>query len=89
MAVHLVTYDLKKSGQNYDGLITKIKSYNWARIAASAYAVSTTATAYDVMESLKPYIDSNDLMFVSRLTGQWSGWNLPKDVVDWLNRQQF
>jgi hypothetical protein len=57
MAVLLVTYDLKKPGGDYSGLLAKLKSYSWARLSESSYAIQTNDSPQSVFNVLKPFID--------------------------------
>jgi len=84
--VHWVNYDLNKTGQNYDALITYLKSHQtWAKPLKSSFFVKTTLTAGALREGAQKYIDSNDDLIVVDVTGRsWSSWGLPKEVTDWL-----
>ncbi len=67
----LITYDLRKAGQNYDGLIQKIKSFGTvAKVCESAWIVKTVMSTVQVRDALFPQIDSNDRLFVASLTGE-------------------
>ncbi len=85
MAALLVAYDLKKPGQNYTKFLETIKSYAWARLSESSYAIATWETADAVYAKLKPYIDSNDQIYVIRLGQNWQGFGATV-VNDWLNQ---
>ncbi len=66
----IISYDLCKPTQNYDGLIAKIKSYGtYARITESCWFIKTTDTCTKVRDTLTKEIDSNDRLFVAALTG--------------------
>jgi len=70
----LITYDLRKAGQNYDGLIKKIKDLGmWAKVCESAWIVKTIMSSVQVRDALLPQIDSNDRLFVVTLTSE-SAW---------------
>lgn len=81
-----MNYDLNKTGQNYDALITYLKSHQtWAKPLKSSFFVKTTLTAGALREGAQKYIDSNDDLIVVDVTGRsWSSWGLPKEVTDWL-----
>ena len=85
MATLLVTYDLNRPGKDYDDLLKKIKSYGWARLSESSYAISTTSDPQTVYNSLKPFLDPNDNLYVITLKKPYTGFG-PKDVNDWLER---
>lgn len=83
MAVLLVTYDLKKPGQDYSDLLKKIKSHSWARLSESSYAIKTEKSPEDIYNELKPYLDANDHIYIISLKKPYSGFG-PKDVNEWL-----
>jgi hypothetical protein len=84
MAVLLVTYDLKKPGGDYSGLLAKLKSYSWARLSESSYAIQTNDSPQSVVNALKPFIDPNDNLYVINLRKPYAGYG-PKDLNDWLD----
>jgi hypothetical protein len=79
----LVTYDLNKPGKDYADLLKKIKSYSWARLSESSYAISTSSDPQTVFNALKPFLDQNDNLYVITLKKPYTGFG-PKDVNDWL-----
>ena len=87
MAAKLITYDLNNETvrPNIVGAIKKLSSDNWARLSESSYAVKTSLTPSQIHEKLKPYLDSNDYIYIITLTKPYSGFG-PKDVNDWLEQ---
>ncbi|PCI49384.1 MAG: CRISPR-associated protein Cas2 [Oceanospirillales bacterium] len=85
----VITYDLKKSGQNYEGVIEAIKSFGgWARVQGSVWYVKTTLSASAVRDSLLRHIDSNDSLFVTDATNNDAAWyGLTDEVSDYLKQQ--
>jgi hypothetical protein len=83
MSTLLVTYDLNKPGKNYDDLLKKIKSYAWARLSESSYAISTHSDPQTVFDALRPFLDQTDNLYVITLKRPYAGFG-PKDVNDWL-----
>ncbi len=83
MAVLLVTYDLKKPGQDYSALLDEIKSYSWARLSESSYAIKTTETPDTVFDKLRPHVDQNDYIYVITLNNPRRGYG-PEKVNEWL-----
>ena len=70
MATHIISYDLRKPGQNYDALYERIKTYdNWAHIAKSTWAVVTAKTAEQVRDNLFAVMDDNDRLVVVKSGG--------------------
>ncbi len=85
MSTLLVTYDLKKPGQDYKDFYAVIKSYGWARLSESSYAIATTETPKTVIDKLLPHVDQNDRLFVIGLGQYWAGLG-PQDVYNWLKQ---
>jgi hypothetical protein len=83
MAILLVTYDLNKPGQDYSDFLTKVKSYPWARLSESSYAIKTDSSPQAVFDQLKPYLDTNDNLYIITLKQPFTGFG-PKNVNEWL-----
>ena len=80
MAAYLVTYDLNANGQNYkclDKALTELATH-W-RFQKSAWLVDWTGTAFDLANQLQSCLDSNDILFVTRVTedSAWCGYDEP------------
>lgn len=84
MSVYLVTYDLKKPGQEYTKLYEKIKAHPWAKLSESSYCIETAESALTVLESVRSVLDKNDTVYVIPLHSPYAGFGL-KDVNDWLD----
>lgn len=85
MNLYLINYDLHTPGKDYSALIDAIKSYgSWAKICESCWAIKANSICADIRSYLKKYIDTNDRLFVCAFSN-WASYNLPQDVVDWLN----
>jgi hypothetical protein len=85
MSVKLITYDLDKPGQDYTDLLKEIKSFSWARLSESSYAVDTDLSPSQLYDRLSPYTDANDTIYVIPLHSPYRGFG-PKEVNDWLER---
>ncbi|HEX5736123.1 MAG TPA: hypothetical protein VF131_25065 [Blastocatellia bacterium] len=86
MSVLLVTYDLnaeKKKKDGYEGFYKVIKSYPWARLSESSYAIDTTDSVSTVYSKLRDHMDANDHVYIITLKKPYQGFG-PKDVNDWL-----
>jgi CRISPR/Cas system-associated endoribonuclease Cas2 len=85
MAAYIVTYDLYKQGQNYTCLTEKLEAYgtHW-HMQQSVWIISTNETAAQIRDKLSPCLDSNDKLFVGKLSGEaaWVGYN--QKITDWL-----
>lgn len=72
----IVSYDLRQQGQNYKCIIEKLESYpvHW-HMQGSVWILVTDDKASQVRDSLKSCLDSNDKLFVGRLSGEaaWHG----------------
>lgn len=87
MAVYLITYDLKKPGQNYGNLYEEIKSLgDWAHYLESVWFVDTSFTSTQIRERLLPHIDQNDNLFICRVVRDYDGW-AHKELWKWLSER--
>lgn len=83
--VYLITYDLNKTGQDYKSLYEAIKSLgSWAHYLDSTWFVDTCSSPESIRDTLMKSMDSNDSLFISRITKSYSGW-LNKDAWTWLS----
>ena len=85
MSVLLVTYDLKKPGQDYTDFLAIIRKYPYARLSESSYAIATNEAPKDVYNKLSPHMDKNDQLYVVTLRLPYLGLG-PKEVNDWLTK---
>ncbi len=69
MKPFLISYDLDKPGQNYTGLIARLKEIGAVRVLMSQWVVEQDCTCADLRDDLKAYMDSNDRILVTRITG--------------------
>lgn len=83
MAVILVTYDLKQPGRNYGPLHAYLKVFTHCKELESVWLLDTSATPEAIRDGLKPYIDSNDILFVTKLAQSWASFNY--NCSAWLN----
>jgi len=84
MKNYIVTYDLNKIGQDYDGLIKAIKNYQFAYPLKSAWFIKTNQSATEVSKNLRQYIDENDRLFIGEINYNRDGW-LDKQYWNFLN----
>lgn len=67
----IVCYDLRKPGADYSALYEKLKSYtHWAKITESTCFIKTGRSCSEVRDDLLTVMDSNDRIFVAKLTGE-------------------
>ena len=67
----IITYDLCGGNKNYDGLIKRIEQYPvHLKINKSSWIIKTKYSCSDVRDQLNKQIDSDDMLFVAKLTGE-------------------
>lgn len=88
MKIYLISYDLRKPGQNYTPLYDAIKAYgDWQHPMESLWAVYTNENANTIYENLRSKIDDNDnLLIVLMDTKERQGW-LPRSFWQWVNEK--
>lgn len=83
----IITYDLNSLGQNYQDLERAIKAYGtYKKIATTTYIIVTNESSSEIRDYLKQYIDSNDELFVGKLSGQGAWTGLSNDISNWLKQ---
>jgi hypothetical protein len=92
--VHLITYDLKSpndTSADYERVIDAIKSTygNWCHLEKSVWLISTPQDASEVRDSIKEALYPTDILFVSRLSGNWASFNLSARRVQWMKDRTF
>lgn len=81
----LVAYDLNKSGQNYDGLISYIKSYSvCVKINQSVWYIKSDKSATQIRDELLRYIDDNDSVFAAEMSAV--SWFLPQEIGEYIRK---
>lgn len=84
MPVYLITYDLKTPGQDYTALYKAIKSIgDYRHDLESVWFVDTTLSAENIQRAIKPVMDPNDTMFITKVTSGYFG-HADKDLWSWL-----
>lgn len=84
MTKYVISYDLNKADKNYDGLISKIKTYNNIKAIKSMWFIKTNDSSESIYNKLKLEIDNNDYLFIGEINNNCYGW-LSKDVWTFLN----
>lgn len=71
----LLSYDLNKPVQDYQGVWDKLKSYGtyWHHLD-SLWIIRTSESAVQVRDALTPYLDSNDELLVVNITDDPAAW---------------
>ena len=84
MKVHNVSYDLRRAGQDYAGLIEELKkSPSWWHHLGSTWLIATTETALQLWNRVAPHLDKNDSMLIIEVGDDYSGW-FPQEAWDWI-----
>lgn len=66
----IISYDLNNE-KDYSKLITEIESYpNAAKINKSVWFINSQNKSSEIRDNLVNYIDSDDSLFIAKLTGQ-------------------
>lgn len=75
MNKHMISYDLLAPGRDYTSLTKRLTELGATRVLLSQWILKHTASAEQVRDDLMRFIDSNDRLLVSVLTGEaaWSG----------------
>jgi lysine/ornithine N-monooxygenase len=78
MRLYMVSYDLLKRGQNYAGIIAKLRTYpaHW-HVQESVWVIGSDQSAAQIRDELSSIIDDNDKLIVARLQGEaaWYGYD--------------
>ena len=83
MSALLVTYDLKKPGQDYSNFLNRIRSYEWARLSESSYAIQTNEAPSAVYTEMRQHLNPNDNIDVVNLKRPYAGYG-SQVVNEWL-----
>jgi len=86
MSALMITYDLKKPGQDYKSLHAAIKGLGstWWHYLESTWIVVTPKTPSLTWDALAPHVDKNDnLLIVNVTSDSTAGW-LPPDAWSWI-----
>jgi hypothetical protein len=85
--VYVVSYDLRKPGKNYTGLIEQLQhSPRWWHYLASTWLISTSEGASQLYNRLAPHLDRGDSILIIEAGNRIQGW-LPKDAWEWIRKE--
>lgn len=77
MKTYMITYDLRRPGKDYSGLISEITRLGGVKILLSAWVLKTSLTAAQLRNrlSVSGSLDANDMLLVAGLSGEaaWTG----------------
>jgi hypothetical protein len=82
--IYAISYDLKRPGQNYEGLYQAIRSCGatWHYLE-STWLVDTSLSAQGIWDRLAPQLDKSDHVLVIGVTRNYQGW-LPREAWEWI-----
>lgn len=87
--VLIISYDLMNPGQNYEGLLKKIKAHsNWARLGGSAYLIATESDPQTVRDDLMRVLDRGDKLYVGVAPAPSAWHGMPEEVSNWIHANQ-
>lgn len=86
-----VSYDLYQPGQNYEDVITKIKSLgSWAKIHKSFWYLDTSLSAEQVAKAVWSVMDQNDSLYVVDATHNTAYWyNLSPEAAQHIQQHWY
>jgi hypothetical protein len=88
--VYLITYSLHRPYQYYRELIEAILiSYSHWHFQPSAWLICTDYSCESIRFGLCGRIESEDSLFVTRITPDWDAFGLPPDGITWLKGLSF
>ena len=92
--VHIITYDLKSpndTAEDYERVITGLKSAygTWCHLEQSVWLVSTDKSASEVRDSIRGLLNTKDVLFVAKLSGNWASLNLTQSRINWIKAREF
>lgn len=91
MKPYMLTYDLNSPGQKYEELRNVIKeeiSNGYCNYWKSSFLFRSALTPSEILDKLKPYLDSGDKLFFAEITDNHQGW-LTKSQWDFINQNIF
>lgn len=78
----IISYDLRKPGQNYEAVAKAIKSLGaWARLHGSVWYVRSSKSAVEARDVIARALDGNDSVFVVDASTNEAAWNGLSDEV--------
>lgn len=91
MGINLhISYDLNVPGQNYEAVISKIKTLgNWAKIHKSYWYVNSNFTARQACDAVWSVMDRSDTIYVVDATNNVAAWENISNEVAALIRSEW
>lgn len=83
--VYLVSYDLRRPGQNYTELIDYLKSHhNWWHHLGSTWVIVTDLSATKLRDGITAHLDGNDKVLVAASGHEGARGGFTDKGSDWL-----
>jgi hypothetical protein len=84
-AVYMVSYDLRKPGQDYAGIYDALQSFpSWWHYLDTTWMIVSELDPAGVFERLAPHLDQNDSLIVMEAVNRKAGW-LPQKAWEWID----
>lgn len=89
MAVFMLSYDLRRPGQNYQALYDELKRQDSVRVLESVWLLDVPQTAAQLRDAVASYLDRNDGVLVIEITqsAAWAYTNLIGTSGSWIKRK--
>ena len=85
--VYIVSYDLKKPGRDYVGLIEQLQnSLRWWHYLESTWLIATSESPSELYNRLSAHLDSGDNILIIEAGNHIYG-ILPKKAWEWICRE--
>ena len=85
--VYVVSYDLRKPGQDYKGLFNELQaSPNWWHYLESTWLIATSEDANQLYNRLASHLDQGDSILIIQAGTAMQGW-LPREAWEWIERE--
>jgi hypothetical protein len=85
--LYVVSYDLRKPGEDYKGLYEQLKnSPRWWHYLQSTWLISTSESASQLYNRLAAHLGKNDNILIIEAGINVQGW-LPKDAWEWIYKE--
>jgi hypothetical protein len=85
--IYVVTYDLHAPGRSYDAITKLLSVVPSTHPEGSVWFIDSLQSADVWAKALKSVVDSNDEVFVARLSSkhEWQAYNQDNETSLWLN----
>ena len=87
MAVYNVSFQLRVSAKRYEGLYREIKMTACLRILDSTWLISTKESVLQLFDRLSKEIESDDSLFISKVSRFEYEGRLGEHCWDWLRER--